>query len=219
MSSTPLTNIIYYGFFTTDLKVTVPSSTFTQPTNFSVQTVNEKGDSGVLTNVYLQKIILENNNLNSVFQRIDDSDTLPATINFNAIKASPYNTNDTVNYDNLILLNTSNFYYINDTKNYKYPETGFLYNFNTSEYSVSEYINKFNYIPTPSNAVYSTSIDDYLGVISGTIQINMGKGNISANYLGNNEIIYNPFLANKYNNFTYTGNQDANGWFVYSTNY
>lgn len=216
----PLTNIIYYGFFTTDLTVTVPSSTLSTPTNFTFQTVNSNGNSGVSTYVYIQNIVLENNNLTTSFQRIDDSDTLPATINFTGLKSTPSNTDAVLTYDNLTLLNTTPFYYISDTVNYKYPSTGFLYNFNTTEYSFSEYINKYRYIPVQAGTNYTmTSVDDYLGILNGNIQINYGYGNILPGYAGNTDIIYNPFLGNKYNNYVFTGNKNATGWIIYSTNY
>ena len=219
---TPLTNIIYYGFFTTDLTATVPSSTFVQPTNFTYQTVNENDDSGVLTYVYLQNIVLSNNNLTSSFKRIDDSDTLPAVLTFTGLSSTPVNNSGgEVTYNNLTLLNTSNFYYISTTKNYKYPKTGFLYNFSTTTYTFDEYINTFQYVPITSTVYTLTSIDDFNGLLTGTIQVNIGAGNILPGYLGSTQTqtIYNPFLPNQYNNNTATGNKSATGWIIYSTNY
>lgn len=216
----PLTNIIYYGFFTTDLTVTLPDSTLVSPTNFACETLNSSNQYGISTYLYIQNISLNNNNLTSSFKRINDSDNLPSVINFTGLKSTPYNNDEIINYDNLTLLNTSNFYYINSTINYKYPSTGFLYNFDTTKYTFEEYIRDFNYVPISQTTNYTlTSIDDYLGILKGNIQVNFGSGDLLPGYVGNSETIYNPFMGNKYNNYNPTGNQNATGWIIYSTDY
>jgi hypothetical protein len=220
---TPLSNILFYGFFTSDLTVSNSSSITTIPQHFVSLTKNLNNNLGIITNPYIQNVSYNNNVIESTFNQVNDSANFPINLSLTYNLSNVQNNNGIKNYANSVLMNISKFIYLNSSGEYvEYPETSFLVNIKTPYYNFEDYILNFRNInfqyPTP-NFYSSLSLNTQFEDTVGNIQIDFGYGNILPNWVNNDYIIYNPFLANIYNNSTFTGDQKSNCWIIYSSDY
>lgn len=214
-----LENIIWYGFFTTDLTVTVPGSVTTTPANFAYETTNNSGNLGITTNIYLQETNVNGSNINSNFILNNDYEDTPIVSTFTTSTSVPSNNGNYITYNNNVILNTLNFEYINSNVLTTYPARSFYFNIITNDMNLSDFIKKYKYIEFPSTNFIIEPVQYYIGNTSYKVQINMGLGNIETGWVNNTNTIYNPYLSNLYNNYTSYGNSSACGWIIFSANY
>lgn len=215
-----LENIIWYGFFTTDLTVTVPDSITTIPANFAYETTNSSGNLGITTNIYIQETIVNGSNIIPIIKIVPDSLGIPTIITFTTSNSIPSNNGNNIVYSNNFILNTLPFKFINSSGSViTYEQSSFYSNITTNDINLTDFIKKNKYIEFPDTNFTIKSMQYYLGTTTNEIQINMGLGNIQAGWVNNTNIIYNPFLSNTYNNNTSYGNNLACGWIIFSTNY
>jgi hypothetical protein len=225
---TPLKNILFYGFFTTDLSSTNPSSITSIPSHFASLTKSSTGKLGILTNPYLQYTNLNSDGtIESGFTKIKDYLNNPVNLSFIYRSSNSSNYNNTIIYNNSVLFNVGMFEYgYTDNSSistyYTYEPTSFLLNLETINMNLEDYIKQNGYInfQTPSSSnISSIAVNSTLELINGNIQIDIGLGNILPNWVGNSYTLYNPFLPNTYNNLVSYGNQNAGGWIIYSSDF
>jgi hypothetical protein len=218
-----LSNIIWYGFFTTDLKVVNDTSITSIPSNFAYEINNFSGNLGIATNAYLQNTFVYNNNITTEFLQLKDGvvpNGIPKLITFTATSSFTSNDNNSVVYNNNVIVTTNEFkYLISSDNSITYPESSFYINIDTSDINLTEYIEKYKRIEFPDTQFAVESIQNYIGFSTDRIQINIGLGNIDKDWVGNTNVIYNPYLPNIYNNYKSYGNANSNGWIIFSTNY
>jgi hypothetical protein len=218
---TPLTNIIWYGFFTTDLTATLPNSILSTPANLAYEVNNSSQDLGVITNIYFQTVNLNSDNVNTGLAINIDIASRPNVMSLTNLSSLPYNNNDGSNvYRNNVLINLSKYQYLNSTTGdaVTFPPTSYYITLETDNIDLTKFIQENKYIPI--NTYYnSTSIETTLGTVPGNIQIEIGTGNIEPTWVNNTYTIFNPFLPNIYNNYQSIGNNHACGWIIFSTSY
>jgi len=220
--TTPVTleNIIWYGFFTTDLTVTVPGSITTIPANFAYESTNSSGNLGITTNIYLQETTVNGSNINTSINEITDAVNTPYVTSFTVSSSFPSNNNEYIIYNNNVIVNIPTFdYYTSSGSISTYPESAFYININTDNIDLTQYINKYKNIEFPDTIFTVGAIQNYVGFSTDKIQINIGLGNIEVGYVNNTNILYNPYLPNLYNNYKSYGNNNSCGWIIFSTNF
>jgi len=219
----PLSNILFYGFFTTDLTATNPQSITTIPQHFASLYKNSNNNLGVITNPYLQGVYVNNSVIESSFNQVTDSANFPINISFTYNLSTSQNNNGIKSYQNSVIVNMSKYVYLNSSGSYiEYPSTSFLINIKTPNYNFEDYLinNKSINFQYPQPTMYSSvSLDSQFENVPGNLQIDIGDGNILPNWVGNDFTIYSPFLANSYNNGTFTGEQNSTCWIIYSASY
>lgn len=216
----PLENILWYGFFTTDLTVTQPGSITTTPANFAYEVTNANDNLGITTNIYTQETNVNGSNISSNFFIINDTLSTPIIPTFTTSTSTSSNNGNYITYNNNVILNTLKFYYTNSSgSTITYPASSFYFNINTNDINLTDFIKKNKYIEFPSTNFTIVDIEYYIGNTTNKIQVNMGLGNIEKGWVDNTNILYNPFLSNLYNNYTSYGNSSACGWIIFSANY
>lgn len=218
---TPLSNIIWYGFFTTDLTSILPTSIMSIPANIAYELNNNNKDLGINTNIYFQTISLNSDNVDTSLTINIDIAERPNVITLTNLSSLPYNNNDGTNeYRNNVLINLTKYQYLNPTTGeaITFPPTSFYITIPTDNIDLTQFIKENKYIPI-TNYYNSTSIETTLGTVPGIIQIEIGTGNLEPTWVNNTYTIYNPFLPNKYNNYQSIGNNKACGWIIFSTSY
>jgi hypothetical protein len=215
-----LENILWYGFFTTDLTVTQPKSITTTPSNFAYEVTNASGNLGITTNIYLQDTSVSGSNISSSFLINTDYSNKPILPTFTTSTTIPSNNGNYITYNNNVILNTLQYQDINSSGILvTYPASSFYFNISTNDINLSDFIKKYKYIEFPDTNFTIEPVQYYIGTSTNKVQINMGLGNIDAGWVNNTNIIYNPYLSNLYNNYTSYGNSSACGWIIFSSNY
>jgi hypothetical protein len=217
----PLTNIIWYGFFTTDLTATLPTSIMSTPANIAYEVNNSSNNLGINTNIYFQSINVNSDNVDTNLTINIDIADRPNVITLTNLSSLPFNNNDGSNvYRNNVLINLTKYQYLNSTSGeaVTFPPTSFYITLSTENIDLTEFIKTNKYIPITTYYA-SIALETTLGTVPGSIQIDMGPGNIEPTWVNNTYTIYNPFLPNIYNNYQSIGNNKACGWIIFSTSY
>jgi hypothetical protein len=218
---TPLTNTIWYGFFTTDLTATLPSSILSTPANLAYEVNNSSKDLGVNTNIYFQTVSVNSDNVDTNLTINIDIASRPNVMTLTNLSSLPFNNTDGTNvYRNNVLINLTKYQYLNSTTGdaITFPPTSFYITLETDNINLTQFIEENKYVPITSY-YKSTAIETTLGTVPGSIQIEIGTGNIEPTWVNNTYTIYNPFLPNIYNNYKSLGNNNACGWIIFSTSY
>jgi len=217
---TPLTNTIWYGFFTTDLTATLPNSILSTPANLAYEVNNSNKDLGVTTNIYFQTVSLNSDNVDTGLTINIDISSRPNVMTFTNLSSLSYNNDGTNTYRNNVLINLTKYQYLNSTTGeaITFPPTSFYITLQTENINLTDFIQENKYIPI-TTYYKSTAIETTLGTVPGSIQIEIGTGNIEPTWVNNTYTIYNPYLPNIYNNYQSIGNNNACGWIIFSTSY
>lgn len=195
----PLKNIIFSGFFTIDVRAKNINSITSIKQHFASLIKNANNNISILTNIYLNNINIENNQIKTSLQKVKDNSNNPITLNF-------YNNNSNIS----LIFNEIDCFI--DGKYTKYPSTTFLLDINTIK---QDKILTFDIDP---NNIYSgISVQSHIGKIPDKIQIEIGSGNIKEGWINNKYTIYNPFSANIYNNHNAMGNEKSSCWIIFSS--
>ena len=107
---TPLTNTIWYGFFTTDLTATLPSSILSTPANLAYEVNNSSNNLGINTNIYFQLVSLNSDNVDTNLTINIDIADRPNVMTLTNLSSLPFNNNDGTNvYRNNVLINLTKY--------------------------------------------------------------------------------------------------------------